>query len=291
MNTHSSGMNQSLREIWPLLQNLDPHVQMIGGYGLYLKQTWLRDSLGLVVHFLPMSRWTGENIPRTTKDMDVGVSPSLIASPDKQEELQAALQSAGFEYVESKKQWGLSKQGKEGEIIELEFHAPLPAPEWKARLRTDNRRVKPRPSLHYGIHGRTNPELIGLEHPFFFESEGLRLAIPNVLSAAMMKLSAFKARWDSSQADPIEKSADRIEAQKHARDIFRIVAMETEKEMRELPNLLRQMERESLYRNCRSLVEEFFSAPGQTGFDFAANYWREDYGKAIALELGNWFGL
>lgn len=30
----------------------------------------------------------------------------------------------------------------------------------------------------------------------------------------------------------------------------------------------------NLYRNCRSLVEKYFSAPGQTGFDFSANYWR-----------------
>ena len=87
MKTSSFGMNQSLQEIWPQLQQLDPNVQIIGGYGLYLKQTWLRDSLGAVTHFIPMTQWTGESIPRTTKDMDVGVSPSLIANPGKQGEL------------------------------------------------------------------------------------------------------------------------------------------------------------------------------------------------------------
>ena len=57
---------------------------MIGGYGLYLQQTWLRDRLGAVTHFITMNLWTGEHIPRTTKDMDMGVSPSLIADRSKQ---------------------------------------------------------------------------------------------------------------------------------------------------------------------------------------------------------------
>ncbi|MCL6676950.1 hypothetical protein M8O52_07860 [Akkermansia muciniphila] len=43
-----------------------------------------------------MASWTGESIPRTTKDMDMGISPSLIASIEAQGQIQELLTHQGF---------------------------------------------------------------------------------------------------------------------------------------------------------------------------------------------------
>jgi len=78
------------------MQKLDPDVQILGGYGLLLKQKWLRDQEGAVPHFIPMASWTRESIPRTTKDMDMGISPSLIVSMEAQSQIQELLTLQGF---------------------------------------------------------------------------------------------------------------------------------------------------------------------------------------------------
>lgn len=40
-----------------------------------------------------------------------------------------------------------------------------------------------------------------------------------------------------------------------------------------------ETEEELLNQDCRTLIKQYFSTPGLTGFDFAANYWCEDYGR------------
>ena len=108
--------------------------------------------------------------------------------------------------------------------------------------------------------------------------------------AATMKLMAFQARWESSQ-NVAGKSSDLDEAQKHARDVFRIVAMETEEERRNLQELRQHLEQQELYHKCQIIVDDYFSAPGRQGFDFTSRYWHRESQMAIAQELRLWFAL
>ena len=289
MNNFSNPLERSLRELWPQLQALDPHIQIIGGYGLLLKQLWLNGEPETRC-LLPMNAWTEERRPRTTHDMDMGVSPSVIASREKQAELQEVLKASGYEYSDGKRLWGLFKRGNAAEGIELEFHTPLPDGECKRNLRVDKRRVKPLHSLGYGIHGRTNPELVGFEYHFSFPFYGLTLTVPNVLTAAMMKLAAFENRWTGYVRKP-EDHWSYAQAQKHARDLYRIVAMETEQEANDLPMLREALHSSSLFAECRRILDMYFMKEQHDGNAFAQGYWSSDSFSVLNEELKRWWEL
>ncbi|MEG0427955.1 MAG: hypothetical protein RR553_08670, partial [Akkermansia sp.] len=159
------------------------------------------------------------------------------------------------------------------------------------QLHTDRYRIKNKTSLGFGIHGRVNPELIGFHHHLSFEYDGLRLTIPNVLTAIMMKLAAFKERLHSYKESPVVTNRNLIQAEKHARDAFRIVAMETEADMQMLPAVLQEVNQSPLYRGCQGIILDCFSAPGQEGFDAVSTLWLEKDQNAIVLELKKWFNL
>ena len=284
-----SPLDRSLKQIWPSMQKLDPDVQILGGYGLLLKQKWLRDQEGAVPHFIPMASWTRESIPRTTKDMDMGISPSLIVSMEAQSQIQELLTLQGFvpDPEPNNRRWAWDG----GAGIELEFHVPVPPPSLKDKLETDSKRVK-NPLLHrrnYGIHGRTNPELIGFTHHLSFKYDGLRLTVPNVLTAVMMKLVAFKERLLSYQEEPVVRKGNYFQAEKHARDVFRAVAMETEEDQRMFPDILREVGESPLYQNCQEIIRDYFCTPGQDCFDFVSGFWHEHDRDSILQELRRWF--
>ena len=284
-----SPLDRSLKQIWPSLQRLDAHVQILGGYGLLLKQKWLRDQEGTVPHFIPMASWTGESISRTTKDMDMGISPSLIASIEAQGQIQELLTHQGFvpDPDPNNRRWAWDG----GVDIELEFHVPPPPPSLKDQLATDRMRVK-NLSLrgrNYGIHGRTNPELLGFKHHFSFEYDGLLLTVPNVLTAVMMKLAAFKQRLLSYQKEPVARKGNYSQAEKHARDVFRAVAMETEEDLLMFPGILREVSESPLYRDCQGIIRDYFSSPGQKGFDFVSGFWTPENRDSILQELKDQF--
>ncbi|MEG2236818.1 MAG: hypothetical protein RRY13_04090 [Akkermansia sp.] len=283
----TSPLDQSLKQIWPSLQQLDPDVQIIGGYGLLLKQNWLLHQEKTIPHFIPMVSWTGESIPRTTKDMDMGISPSLIANKEQQQKIHELLTQHGYKPDEKKMKWGWS----EGNGIVLEFHSFPSSDDQNNQLHTDRYRIKNKTSLGFGIHGRVNPELIGFHHHLSFEYDGLRLTIPNVLTAIMMKLVAFKERLHSYKESPVVTNRNLIQAEKHARDAFRIVAMETEADMQMLPAVLQEVNQSPLYRGCQGIILDCFSAPGQEGFDAVSTLWLEKDRNAIVLELKKWFNL
>lgn len=140
-----------------------------------------------------------------------------------------------------------------------------------------------------GIHGRTNPELLGFTHHLSFEYDGLLLTVPNVLTAVMMKLAAFKQRLLSYQEEPVALKANYSQAEKHARDVFRAVAMETEEDLRMFPGILREVGESPLYRNCQEIIRDYFSSPGQDGFDFVSDFWKKDDQISILRELKSRF--
>ncbi|BBP47306.1 hypothetical protein [Akkermansia muciniphila] len=236
-----------------------------------------------------MASWTGESISRTTKDMDMGISPSLIASIEAQGQIQELLTHQGFvpDPDPNNRRWAWDG----GVDIELEFHVPPPPPSLKDQLATDRMRVK-NLSLrgrNYGIHGRTNPELLGFKHHFSFEYDGLLLTVPNVLTAVMMKLAAFKQRLLSYQKEPVARKGNYSQAEKHARDVFRAVAMETEEDLRMFPGILWEVSESPLYRDCQGIIRDYFSSPGQEGFDFVSGFWTPENRDSILQELKDQF--
>jgi hypothetical protein len=68
---------------------------LAGGYGLFLKEKWLRarQSNGI---FIPMARWK-DSTPRVTKDVDLVVGLDLIMDKGRNHQCLDLLTKNGFE--------------------------------------------------------------------------------------------------------------------------------------------------------------------------------------------------
>jgi hypothetical protein len=153
--------------LWADLTAVAPGLLLAGGYGLFLKQSWLaeREDIPTVV---AIDRWGG-NRPRVTKDFDFITSLDLIASADEQQRMHEVLQKHRFQVVPENARWQFQKNAGEDRVVLLDFHAAPPVAS-RSDLRVDKRRIKPGKSLgKRGIHARGNPEACGSErHPFSF---------------------------------------------------------------------------------------------------------------------------
>lgn len=153
------------------------------------------------------------------------------------------------------------------------MHAQRPDPGVDGITATD-KRVKHKPSLgEQGVHGRTNPEAVGSElHPFQFSLDDVKLVVPNPVTWSVMKLTATRDRWVSSQdlaRDEEFREFSRLQAAKHAQDVYRVIAMMTMEE-----------------RDRASEVVE--SLNGTDAIDAAKQCWRNDFADnpiPVVLEL------
>lgn len=235
-----------------------------------------------------MTSWTStERRPRTTKDIDVGVSLNMITSSDCQQKLAQLLHERGYTPHENKRKWGWTKNDHTKEAVELEFSTLPPASPQK-NIAVDRIRVKRKPGLAEGIHAHTNRELIGFEHSFSFEYHGLCLKLPNVVTAACMKLKAFHDKWLRYRSHP-EQADNLAQAEKHARDVFRIAAMETEQEWESIPHILPSLKDYPLFHTCADILQSSFLEEGQSGFELTASHWDGSSRTLILSELKRWF--
>ncbi len=266
-------LRTSFLVLWPQLRQQDDSLLLLGGFALLLKQEWLRD-MGRA-SLIPLREWTGEAIPRTTHDIDVGVSVRLIADAAKQQQLQTLLENQGFvlDDTPSRKRWAWVCTANH---IALEFHASRSDAEGCEDLEVKGIRVKNRRlrGKGRGVHGFANAELVGMEKRFVFEHQGTVLAVPHALIACMMKLKAFADRYEQYRQDPIAEAEQFYQYQKHARDVMRILAMLTPEEERTLAEVLAEVETGALFQRCRDIVSNHFSSPEQVGCAAAAAYWR-----------------
>ena len=242
--------------------------------GLFLKQRWLSSSASLPT-VVPIPNWL-DTTPRATKDVDLVLGLDLIKDASHQKSVVSALKQNGFEASdrESEQRWKFLKRLSGDQLIVVEMHAQRPDPELNGITSTD-KRVKHKPSLgDDGVHGRTNPEAVGSElHPFQFSLDDVNLIVPNPVTWSVMKLTATRDRWVSSQhlaSDEEFREFSRLQAAKHAQDVYRVIAMMTMEE-----------------RDRASEVVE--SLNGTDAFDAAKQCWRNDFADnpiPVVLELG-----
>ena len=268
--------------LWPHFQPLwrdlvaasSTNILVAGGYGLFLKQRWLSSSASLPT-VVPIPNWL-DATPRVTKDVDLVLGLDLIKDASHQKSVVSALTQNGFEASdrESEQRWKFLKRLSGDQLIVVEMHAQRPDPDLDGITATD-KRVKHKPSLgEQGVHGRTNPEAVGSElHPFQFSLDDVKLVVPNPVTWSVMKLTATRDRWVSSQdltRDEEFREFSRLQAAKHAQDVYRVIAMMTMEE-----------------RDRASEVVE--SLNGTDAFDAAKQCWRNDFADnpiPVVLELG-----
>ena len=268
--------------LWPHFQPLwrdliaasSTNILVAGGYGLFLKQRWLSSSASLPT-VVPIPNWL-DTTPRVTKDVDLVLGLDLIKDASHQKSVVSALKQNGFEASdrESEQRWKFLKRLSGDQLIVVEMHAQRPDPNLDGITAT-GKRVKHKPSLgEQGVHGRTNPEAVGSElHPFQFSLDDVNLFVPNPVTWSVMKLTATRDRWVSSQdlsRDEEFREFNRLQAAKHAQDVYRVIAMMTREE-----------------RDRANEVVE--SLHGTDAFDAAEQCWRNDFSNnliPVVQELG-----
>ena len=277
--------------LWRELRLISDGLLLTGGYALYLKQRWLLSSPEIRT-VVDLRSWI-DTVPRATKDFDVIANIELIADISKNMNIAQIVEKQAFEVEESSKFWKFKKTLKGGNSLVLEFH-PVPPRENREDIRVRTNRVKSRVRKPTGvIHGRENPEAAGSNtYPFSFNVDGLDIGIPNSVSLAVMKLSAMRDRWekanDVSFGDE-PREFHRRQAFKHAKDVFRTVAMMTMEESRNISEILENMKSFEVFRSASDIFKKFFIDGDTPGLMLVSSDWFGENMQEVLSVLKQWF--
>ena len=280
----------------PLLSDLngvrEKAILVAGGYGLFLKQSWLLQNPHMPV-IVPISQWR-DNAPRVTKDLDLVVGLDLISSADAQVEILNIMQNHGFRVSRENPRWQFVKAMSANRNLIVELHSPLPTGDQHG-LKADKIRVKRKPSLgSSGIHARTNPEAVGSElRPFEFEVQGMSVQVPNPVTWGIMKLTAANDRWklaeDPDSAEEL-RSYSRAQAIKHAQDVARVVAMVNRDESDAASSVVEAVKTTLEFNKAASIFIDCFDSEQQWGSQVSSENWNEESLALIRTTLRQWFG-
>jgi hypothetical protein len=298
--------------LWTDLRGITPDVLLAGGYGLFLKQRWLASQIGLLATergniittekgggiivneirtVVDLSRWI-DGVPRATKDFDLVVGLDLIASPTSQGQVAQAIEKHEFAVVPGNERWQFRKKITDNQNVMLDFHAFAPGAA-RADLRVGDLRIKPKPSLGLGIHGRKNPEAVGSNlHPFAFTMDSVAVQVPNPVTMAMMKMVAMRDRrlkgQDANLLPEHRSTAERL-AVKHANDLFKVVAMATREENDRIGEVLADVAGAECFDATVHAFAEYFRSDDGWGTQVVRGSWRPDDFELIRTTLGGWF--
>ena len=206
-----------------------------GGYGLYLKQKHMQER-GAERTLLDAGLWPA---PRVTADLDIFLQAEVVTNSSRMKLIAEALARLGFAPVESAKYMQFIRHLSPSKWVKIDLLVgPLGKFNDPARVRVDDRRVRPRPSV--SLHAHRVDEAVGLEHePMELAIRGVRsngqefkatVFVPQALPYLLMKLMSFRDQEEVGKA---------IKARHHALDLYRIVAMLTEGGLREAQALSR----------------------------------------------------
>jgi hypothetical protein len=282
-------MWQEFKPLWIGMRATGGRLLVAGGYGLFLKQHWLRSNAAVPI-IVPLPRW-GDSVPRVTKDLDLVVGLDIISAAQSQQLMAIALRERGFEAKHPR--WQFEKKLDDDRSIIVDLHAAVPASK-HPNLQMDKLRVKHKPSLgEDGIHGRQNPEAIGGDrHSFGFDLEGVEIAVPHPVSWCVMKLTAMRDRWakgDDQSRPQDDRASHRDQAIKHARDVFRIVAMTTRDERDQAVEVLETVRAQQSFVDAVGILRQFFEDNDGWGNLVVRDVWRPDDQELIRSTLEEWF--
>jgi hypothetical protein len=283
------------KPLWLDFQKAGEGVLVAGGYGLFLKQQFLLGARDQPI-VIPLERWP-DAAPRATGDMDLIVALDLIADDTANKRLFTALEEQGF-VVSAKphgKRWQYFKEIGKDQHVFVELHAPLPGDDNESENLQSNRfAVKHKPSLgEQGVHGRTNQEAIGSElHPFRFEMEGIKVAVPNPVTWTVMKLTAAEDTWKRSreeQRESKDRRHFREQAIKHGHDACRAVAMMTIEERDSSAEVIEAIRDTPPFIRASEIYRNFFNGDDGWADEVLKGRWLTEDMEVIQDILASWY--
>ncbi len=254
-------LKAALLDILYELRESDITLLIGGGYGLFLKQHHLAASGQTRTLFAPET-WPQ---PRSTNDIDVLLRPEIVTESKSMGLIRKALDRLGFLPIRGAEYMQFIKEIELGRAVKIDFLAgPLGRFEDRSKVKIDDRRIKPRPSVSLHAHRMDEAVEYQLE-PTEVRLEGARsggelfvatIFVPQGFTYLLMKLHAFHDRRDDPEKDL---------AQHHALDLYRIAAMMTPREYEVVEKLARDFREAPAVEKAREIVNEFFSAPERLG--------------------------
>lgn len=226
-----------------------------GGFGIYLKSEHaLHNGLRTL-----LNKWPE---PRSTNDLDLFLRPELLIHPNELKPLQAALSELDYEPVPGAAKYQFSNAGVSDPasgIIKIDFLTGPRTSFDDTSVRVGGRRARPSPSVGIHAHIVNEAPTLGLGNLEIPVEETLDsgeiwrsdVSVPHPFTFAMMKLFAFRDRFD----DP-----DREFGSYHALDIYSIIATTTEEEWVQAPTLREEYKTNVHVIEAGEIVSEFFSS-------------------------------
>lgn len=238
--------------------NSNPKLIVGGGYGLYLKQLYLRDNRQIRTLF------NIEDLPtaRTTEDIDLILRADVVTDSRSMGTIRTALDRLGFSVVETAKYTQFVRQMSPGRV-KIDLLAP-PLGNFASRVPNDSRRVRPRPSVD--LHACKLEEALAVErHAFPIPVAGqlstgsphsTEVLTPQAFTYLLMKLGAYRDRLNDDDKDF---------GRHHALDIYRIVGLLTEDEDQHVRELNAELVEHPTVIEARKVAMAHFVEPNGFG--------------------------
>ncbi|REJ86751.1 MAG: hypothetical protein DWQ34_16800 [Planctomycetota bacterium] len=222
-----------------------------GGYGLYLKQLYLKDNPEIRTLFSPRFLPSA----RTTEDIDLILRAEVVTDSESMKEIRQVLDALDFQVVEAAKYMQFVRDMKPGQV-KIDFLA-APLGKLAERVKKDVRRVRPKPSVK--LHASKLEEAVGVERDTLRipisgelstgEPRQTEVLIPQAFTYVLTKLCAFRDRMDDDNKDL---------GRHHALDVYRIIALLTEDEDSAVHNLSEEFASHPVVVDAREIAATYF---------------------------------
>jgi hypothetical protein len=253
-------LQTALLDLLHELRSTDIKIIVGGGYGIYLKTTYVRQIETKTL----LAEWPE---PRSTNDLDLFFRPELLMESEKLKPLADAITKLGYQVVPGAENYQFVKPGPGGtEAGSLKIDI-LTGPQKSFEgtpVKADTRRAKPRPSV--GIHAHPVDEALTLDKellPITLDgnlSSGdpwrAEIFVPHPFTFLMMKLFAFRDRLED---------ANKEYGRYHALDVYMILATTTEQEWKTALQIRDQHDGAPVIDEAGQLVSKYFTTLERLG--------------------------
>lgn len=274
-----------------LLQLTDDEFPLIvaGGLGIYLKRRWTLQQLH---DGSRRSRFRVIPEARTTDDIDAFLSMELFSRETSEgvARLRARLEQTGYVPYEKARYFQFVKSIDRTRTVKFDLHARLPTTHEETFTKVDEPRIGRKGHTAFRqLHAYATPEAFAIDEgvqtlplsgttPLGARFEG-RVRVPHPFASLCMKLCAA---LDHERALLARRKP---RGEKHASDVYLLVAMLDEAEFDQTQALARRFADEPPMARIRAAITELFAAPEQAGLRTIALEARKVDSTPLELEL------
>ena len=256
----ASILKTSLLDLLHQLENRQIPLILGGGYGLYLKQIHLQENIDETL--IDGSLWPR---PRATQDLDIFIKTELLVDIEKLRLIKVALDTLGYDPIPGAEYMQFVKILENDRSVKVDFlTGPLEEFQNDRRLRVDERRIQPRNSV--GLHAHRTDEAVAFQKALMeLTVDGIlssgypysgTIYIPQSFTYLLMKLFAFRDQMNDQ---------DKNNAQHHALDLYRILAMLTKVEYDLVKKFVGYYRDNPVVTEARQIIKHHFNSTESLG--------------------------